>query len=164
MGLLELLDEVPHPLVIITAGKYNEPGKRGGMTAAWLSRVSYNPPLFAVAMAPTRHTYALIKEFKAFVINVVSKSLASIAKGVFGSVSGWQIDKFTECRITPISARKVNAPVIPNAALIIECKYVTEFLAGDHVLVVGEAIEAYRGASELPLVYFRGNSAELVGG
>lgn len=164
MSLFELLEEVPHPLAIVTAGKHDEPGRRGGMTAAWLSRVSYEPPLLAVSVAPTRHTYALVREFGAFAVNIVSRSLVEAAMGVFGSVSGWHVDKFVRSRIVPVSARRVVAPVIPNAALVAECRYVTEFRVGDHVLIVGEVVEAYRGTNELPVVYFRGSPAELAGG
>ncbi|MEM4854193.1 MAG: flavin reductase, partial [Sulfolobales archaeon] len=69
----EVLDLVPHPLVIVTAGDPDTPGKRGGMTAAWVTRVSWDPPLIAVAMTKGRHTYSLIKEFGAFAVHVVSK-------------------------------------------------------------------------------------------
>ncbi|MEM1508624.1 MAG: flavin reductase [Thermofilaceae archaeon] len=69
----EAFSALPQPLTIVTAGDPNKPGKRGGMTAAWVSWISVNPPLLMVAM---------------FAVNIVGKSLESAAYGVFGSVSG----------------------------------------------------------------------------
>lgn len=156
------IDLVPHPLVIVTAGDPEKPGKRGGMTAAWVSRVSWNPPLIAVAIAPTRYTYQLIKEFKAFAIHVVSRSLEKAAMEVFGSLSGRDVDKFSVAGITPAKAKSVKAPVIPTAPLILECKLVAEYPAGDHIIVVGEVVKAYRGSNEKPLVWCEDRSAEVV--
>ncbi|MEM1702377.1 MAG: hypothetical protein QXU22_01735 [Desulfurococcaceae archaeon] len=38
----QALDKIPYLLVIITAGDPEKPGKRGGMTAAWFTRVSWD--------------------------------------------------------------------------------------------------------------------------
>ncbi len=161
LSTFELLDDVPHPLAIIAAGKYDEVGKRGGMTAAWLSRVSFHPPLMAVAISPYRHTYKLIIEYRAFTINLVSKELENITMEVFGSLSGRDVDKFKACGIEPLSARRVLAPVIPKSPLVIECRYAEDFKIGDHMVVIGEVVDAYRLSDEVPLIYLKGTSARV---
>jgi flavin reductase (DIM6/NTAB) family NADH-FMN oxidoreductase RutF len=156
------LDLLPQPLAIVTAGDPEKPGKRGGMTVAWVSRVSWNPPLIAISVAPTRHTYQLIKEFKAFAVHAVSKSLERAALEVFGSLSGRSVDKFSVAGIEPAKAESVVAPIIPTAPLIMECRVVGEHTTGDHVIVVGEVVKGYRGSSEKPLIWVNSRSAEVV--
>lgn len=157
----EALELFPHPLTIITAGDPDDPSKRGGMTAAWVSRVSWDPPLIAVAMTATRHTYKLIKEYKAFAVHVISKRHEKIALEIFGSLSGRDIDKFAKAGIKPIKAKNIVAPIIPDAPIILECKLVAEYIAGDHIIVVGEVIKGYRGSVEPPLVWMNSLSFEV---
>jgi len=160
IDVFEALDLVPHPLVIVTAGDPEKPGKRGGMTAAWFTRVSWDPPLVAVAISPARYTYSLIKEFRSFAVHTVSRELERAAYEVFGSLSGRSVDKFEAAGIKPAKGRRIVAPVIPSAPLILECVLEVEYPAGDHMIVVGRVVAAYRGSGE-PLVFYRGGSAEL---
>lgn len=159
--LMELLEELPHPLALVLAGEPKTPKRRGGMAVAWLSRVSWDPPLIAISLTSSRHTYKLIKEFKCFTINLVSKSLRDLTFNVFGLLSGWEVDKFEAAGLEPGSGRSVTAPIIPNSPLIIECKLVGEFPVGDHVVVIGQVVDAYRGSSESPLIYYKGGSATI---
>ncbi|MEM0371151.1 MAG: flavin reductase family protein [Ignisphaera sp.] len=158
---LEALDLIPHPLTIVTAGDPEKPGKRGGMTAAWVSRVSWNPPLIAVSMTRSRYTYQLIKEYKAFVVHVVSKRFEKMALEIFGSLSGRDRDKFELAGIQPIKAEKVVAPIIPGMPLSIECIFVAEHVAGDHVIVIGEVVKGHKGSEEPLLVWMNGSSYEI---
>jgi flavin reductase (DIM6/NTAB) family NADH-FMN oxidoreductase RutF len=112
---MEALDYMPHPLIIVTAGDPDKPGRRGGMTAAWACRVSWDPPLVAVAIAPERFTLELIREKGEFAINVVGPSLRDAAFGVFGSVSGRQMDKFEKSGAKMVKAKSVTAPALARA-------------------------------------------------
>lgn len=158
----EALNLVPHPLTIVTAGDPDIPGKRGGMAAAWVSRVSWDPPLIAVAMTKTRHTYSLIKEFKAFAVHVVSRKFEEVAIGVFGSLSGKVLDKFTKAGIKPIRAEKVTAPIIPSMPAVMECELLAEYETGDHVIVIGEVVKGYRGSSDPPVIWVGSSTFELL--
>ena len=161
IDVFDALDLIPHPLVIVTAGDPQKPGRRGGMAAAWVSRVSWDPPLIAISMSPERFTYQLIKEFKAFAIHLVSKELEDIAMNVFGSPSGRSVDKFAKAGIEPLKAQAVTAPIIPQSPLVIECKLVAEYPAGDHVTVVGEAVKAYKTSTK-PLLIWHESKAKTI--
>jgi len=158
---MEALDYVPHPLVIVTAGDPDKPGRRGGMTAAWVSRVSWDPPLVAVAVAPERFTLELIRERGEFVVNVVGPSLREAAFGVFGSVSGRQIDKFERSGVRTVKARSVTAPALADSVISIECKLEKVVEAGDHAIVVGRVVDAYKMRDEKPLVFHLWEAREL---
>ena len=155
------LSYVPHPLVIVTVGDPGKPGKRNGMTAAWVSRVSWDPPLVMVSIAPSRYTFELLKEFKEFAINVVSKKLVEPAMEVFGAISGRDRDKFEAAGITPEKAKKILAPVLKEAPVVLECKVVNMVEAGDHMIVIGEVVEAYKNNDDEPVVQYKDAVREL---
>ncbi|MCS7105257.1 MAG: flavin reductase family protein [Thermofilaceae archaeon] len=157
----EALDLLPQPLVIVTAGEPDKPGARGGMTAAWVSRVSWDPPMLVVAMTPARYTLQLIKEKGCFAVNVVGKSLEKEAYGVFGSVSGREVDKFEKSGVKVVKAECITAPVLAEAVVALECRLEKLVEAGDHVLVVGRVVCAQKLKDEKPLVFLQFRSAEL---
>ncbi len=150
---LEALSHIPHPLVVVTVGDPDNTEKRNGMTAAWISRVSWDPPLVAVAIAPTRYTHELISTFREFALNIVSERLLDVALKVFGSVSGREQDKFKLAGIEPGKAKKIRAPIIREAPIVIECKLVSAIRTGDHTVFIGKVVAAYRNNEDKPLVW-----------
>ncbi len=103
---------LPQPLTIVTAGDCGDSGHRGGMTAAWVSRVSWDPPLLIVSIVPSRYTLALIKEYGEFVVNVVGRRLENAAYGVFGTRSGKIVDKLVESDVKFRRGEETKAPVL----------------------------------------------------
>lgn len=161
IGPMQAFDHVPHPLIIVTAGDPDKPERRGGMTAAWATRVSWDPPLIAVAFAPTRYTLHLIKEFGEFVVNVVGPSLKDAAFGVFGTRSGRDIDKFAATGVKVVKARSVKAPVLVDATVALECKVEKMVEAGDHVVVIARVVDAHKLKDEKPLVFLYGRAVPI---
>ncbi|MCD6319069.1 MAG: flavin reductase [Candidatus Desulfofervidaceae bacterium] len=123
-----------HGVYIITA---QAEGKKNGMTAAWLSQVSFNPSLLMVAIAPSRYTHGLIKSSGYFAINTLSEEQVEIAKH-FGYHSGKTMDKFEGI---PHFEAGHGSPVLKDALAYIECRLTNAVEAGDHTLFIGEAIE-----------------------
>lgn len=161
IDVFSALDLVPQPLLIVTAGDPSNPRRRGGMTVAWASRVSWNPPLFAISIGSSKYTYQLIKEYGAFAVHTVSRKLVDAAMNVFGSLSGRDVDKFKLLGVEPVKARRVTAPIIPVAPLIMECRVVSEHAVGDHALIVAEVLEAYQGSEDKPLAFLHANAVEI---
>jgi len=159
---MKALNYLPHPLVIVTAGDPDNPKKRGGMTAAWCSRVSWSPPMIMVSIAPSRYTLELIRWTKEFAINLVGESLEDAAYGVFGTKSGRYVDKFKESGVKMGRARSIKAPIIEDSTLVLECRLVKEVEAGDHVIVIGEVVDASSFKDEEPLVFLYGGSVKIM--
>jgi len=159
---IEGLDLLPQPIVIITVGDAEDPKKRNAMTAAWITRVSWDPPLVAVSIAPSRYTYELLKEYKEFAINIVSRRILNIALSVFGALSGRHVDKFSRAGVEPIKAKKIRAPVLKEAPIVIECKLIKTVEVGDHILAIGEVLAVYRNSDETPVVWFDDRPRELI--
>ncbi len=135
MGLQKIVTTyIPQGVFIVTS---RDEKTINGMTAAWVSQVSFKPTLISVSIAPQRYTYELIKKSRYFCINVLSKDQIDLAKH-FGFKSGRQVNKFEN-----ISHRFTTngCPVLEDAIAYFECKVVGEFEAGDHIIVVGEVVE-----------------------
>ncbi|MEM1604333.1 MAG: flavin reductase family protein [Zestosphaera sp.] len=158
LSVNEALTLMPLPLVIVTTESRD--GKKAGMTAAWVTQVSWKPPYVAVAIYNKWTTLKVILDRKEFAINYVSSSLAKVALEVFGSLSSAKVDKFeiaTKKYNVPINyGKSVKVPVILNAPVIIECKLLEYFEIGDHYLVVCDPVLAYRGSDEEPLAFYKG--------
>jgi flavin reductase (DIM6/NTAB) family NADH-FMN oxidoreductase RutF len=126
------------PTVLITS-KLGD--KLNVMTAAWQMPVSFTPLLVAIAIAHGRFSHKLILEGREFVISIPNSDMV---KEVLccGSYSGKNNDKFKICKLTPLKARKVNAPLIKECIGHIECKLHSHHEAGDHTIFVGEVVSA----------------------
>jgi flavin reductase (DIM6/NTAB) family NADH-FMN oxidoreductase RutF len=109
-----------------------------GMTAAWVSQVSFSPLLVMVSIAPPRYSHDLIKESGVFAINVLTSEQVDLGKR-FGYKSGRKVDKFAGLDyLTGVT----GAPILPQAYAFLELKLVDTFPAGDHTLFIGEVLDA----------------------
>lgn len=112
--------------------------KINGMTAAWVSQVSFNPVLVMVSIAPTRYSHDLIKESGVMAVNILTSEQMELAKR-FGYKSGRKVDK---CAGLEWITGATGAPILPQAYAYLDLKVVSTFPAGDHTLFVGEVVEA----------------------
>lgn len=125
----------PMRVVLITSRRGE---KENVMAAAWCFPLSAEPPLFGVSVTKGRHSYGMIKEGKAFGINLVGKEMEKEALGA-GRISGRERDKFAELGIRK-EYGKLGIPLLKDSYASIECRLVKEVELGDHVLFVGEAV------------------------
>ncbi len=112
------------------------------ITIAWLIPVSVRPPLVAMSIRPTHHSYGLIQETGEFVINVAPYEIAQQAL-FCGRRSGRDVEKFDATGLTPGRAQMVRPPTIEECIGHLECRVVQDVEAGDHRLVVAEVLAAY---------------------
>lgn len=111
-------------------------GKPNGMTVAWFTPVSRDPPLMVVAISPRRYTYELIKQTRDFTLNILDLKLIGEAE-FFGNVSGRDVDKFSKSKLTLSKSRSIKSPYISEAVTVLECSLYADYPAGDHQLIVG---------------------------
>ncbi len=129
----------PKIVSLITSGSFD---KGNVMAASWNTPVSFNPPLFAVAVAPERYTYGLIKKYGEFGVNFLPFELSEKIYRV-GDVSGRDLDKFSEFNLTKFRGKYIKAPLIEESLSAFECKVVKEVETGDHTLFIGEVLQAW---------------------
>lgn len=126
-----------HPKLVVLVVSVGREGRANVMPAAWVTPVSADPPLVAVAVSPRRHTYKLIRETGEFTLNPVEASMLRLVEDT-GSSSGSEVDKFKAYSIETLSPLTVKAPCIKDALACIECVVSAEYPCGDHSLFIGE--------------------------
>ncbi|MEM4679012.1 MAG: flavin reductase family protein [Candidatus Jordarchaeales archaeon] len=100
------------------------------------------PPMVAVSIGFQRESYRMIKESGEFVVNVPPSKL--VKEVLFcGTISGRDVDKFSETGLTAAPARRVRAPIIAECIAHLECKVEKTVEAGDHMVFIGRVLEAY---------------------
>lgn len=130
----------PTPVVMVSCGstldEYNI------ITIAWTGTVNSDPPMCSISIRPTRHSYDIIKRTGAFVINLVNKDLAAFADWC-GVRSGKKYSKFMETGLTPTRATKVNAPMIEESPVNLECKVTQIIPLGTHDMFLAEIVAVH---------------------
>ncbi|MBK6898970.1 MAG: flavin reductase [bacterium] len=127
------LQLLPSPVVIVGAA---DGPLRGGLTAAWVIRVSTAPPLLAVAVSPLRHTHGLLHDGGEFTISVLREEQVEVARR-FGLQSGRDLDKWLGTDSVTMGG---GAPALRDCAARLLCRLIGRHLAGDHEVLVGEVL------------------------
>lgn len=126
----------PVPAVMVSCGTMEE---KNIITVAWTGTVNSDPAMTYVSIRPSRHSYQIIKERGEFVINLVTEQLA-YACDACGVKSGRDIDKFAEMRLTAKKGEKVDAPIIYESPVNIECKVKQIIPLGTHDMFLAEVV------------------------
>lgn len=127
----------PTPTVIVSA--YDEDGKADACTLAFYMINSHNPPCVTIAINATqkRKTLKDILETKAFVLAFPNINQIKEAD-YLGVETGYNADKLKNVGFTTSKAKTVNAPVINEMLLSIECEVVHTATVGSHTMITGE--------------------------
>lgn len=129
-----LLEFLENPVVVVAA---SHGGVRNGMTAAWVTQVSLQPRLVAVAIAPTRFTHRLVEGSGAFALSVLRRYQADVARDL-GRRSG--ADGPDKLRGFTLGVRETGSPILEDAGAFVDCRVVARHVTGDHTLFVGEVV------------------------
>lgn len=127
----------PLPAALVSCGK--TPDEFNVLTISWLGTLCSNPPMCYISVRRERKSYEIIKANREFVINLTNEALAYAADWC-GVRSGRDYNKFKEMKLTPLMAEKVNAPIIKEAPLCIECRVKEIVTLGTHDMFISEVI------------------------
>jgi flavin reductase (DIM6/NTAB) family NADH-FMN oxidoreductase RutF len=127
----------PMPVTLVGA---NVQGKANFAAIAWVNRICYEPPMVAIGLRSSRHTYKGIMENRSF--SVCHPSVELLDKTDYcGIVSGSKVDKSALFKI--FYGELKTAPMIEECPYCLECKLFTTVHLGTHELIVGEIVSAY---------------------
>jgi flavin reductase (DIM6/NTAB) family NADH-FMN oxidoreductase RutF len=127
----------PMPMVLVGA-VVNE--KANFMAVGWVSRVNFNPPMIAVALGKMHYTNKGIHKNKAFSVNIPGMDLMEKVD-YCGLVSGEKSDKSEVFDV--FYGEELNAPMIRQCPLCMECKLVNAVDLPSNTLFIGEIINTY---------------------
>ena len=127
----------PTETVVVSA--FDKDGKAEACTLAFYMVSSHIPPCVTIAINATqrRKTLASILENKAFVLSFPSADQVKEAD-YLGVESGYNTDKLANVGFTTTNGERVNAPIINEMKLSLECEVVHTVTVGSHIQVTGE--------------------------
>lgn len=127
----------PLPAIMVSCG--STPDEYNIFTASWVGTICTNPPMCYVSIRPERHSYGIIKRDMEFVLNVTTQDLA-FATDWCGVRSGRDYNKFDEMKLTPAKASVVDAPIIEESPLNIECRVKEILSLGSHDMFIADVV------------------------
>ena len=136
---------VPCPVVLLSVRGAKTPNI---ITLSWVANVCSKPPTVVVGIRPERYSYDMVKEAGEFVLNIPSADL--LEESIFaGTKSGRDHDKFSESGLTATKASKIDAPMIDECPINIECKTKQVISLGAHDLFIAEVLAVHIDESVL---------------
>lgn len=126
----------PIPPVLVSCGTPEAPNV---FTVAWAGIVNTHPPRVSISVRPSRHSYGLIQESGAFVINLPTTALAR-AVDWCGVKSGRDVNKFEAIGLTALPASQVGCPLVGESPVNLECKVFQQIPLGTHDLFLADVV------------------------
>ena len=126
----------PVPPVMVSLGDME---RSNIITVAWCGITNTVPPKTYISVRPSRYSYEILKEKKEFVINLTPSSLAKKADWC-GTYTGRKVDKFEKCSFTKEKATKVDAPMIGECPISIECRVTDIIPLGSHDMFLADIV------------------------
>ncbi len=123
----------PKSRVIVSVRDKN--GKDNALVVACCCNCSISPPMVMVGIMPSKYSYHMIKENPSFVVNLVSKNQRDIYN-YLGSVSGRDEDKLD--KINKRDGDVVNASILTDCPVNIECTVINSIITGSHEMFIGK--------------------------
>ena len=132
----------PIPAVLVTCR--DEEGNDNVMTAAWAGTICSDPVMVSVSIRKERYSHDIIMRRKEFVICLTNRKLTRYTDYV-GVRSGRDINKFAlpdELHVTKAKAQNVDAPLIAESPVCLECKVTQVLELGSHDMFIAQVVSA----------------------
>ena len=126
----------PVPPCMVTCGTQDEANI---ITVAWTGIINTHPPKVSISVRPSRHSYKIIRDRGEFVINLTSQELVKSAD-FCGVHTGAKVDKFARCGLHKEEATEVQAPLIAESPLALECRVTDVLPLGSHDLFLADVV------------------------
>ena len=123
----------PSPALLVSCR--SKEGKNNALAVGFASNVSINPQIIMIGVVPSHYSYKLIEESGEFVINFPTEDY--MKEYLFlGTKSGKDMDKFEAMNIKWKDGDVVNAPIMTDCAVALECKVLSSAQpnGSDHVI------------------------------
>ena len=112
-------------------------GRNNALVVGFAANVSLDPVMVMVGIVPSRYSHHMVKESGCFVINLPKKGYEK-EYNYLGSKSGRDEDKFAAMDIKWADAEYVDAPILTDCPVSIECSVIDSMQPGTHELFIGK--------------------------
>lgn len=137
---------LPRPMVLV--GCRDKDGRNNALAVAYCGNCSYAPPMVMVGIVPSRYSYHIIKETGCFTVNLASEDTRELFD-YMGSHSGQDEDKFAACQVNWRDGDMVDAPLLEDCPVNIECTVVDSLLTGSHEMFIGKVEKVHAAPAVL---------------
>jgi len=145
-GIRTVVGHYATGVAIITAIDGDEPV---GMACNSFTSVSLDPALVLFCAAKSSSTWPRIQAAKKWAANILTEDGEEICR-LFAQKGA---DRFAHLSYT---TGRTGAPLLDEAIAFVDCETIDEHDAGDHVIVVGRALELGYASEGKPLLFYRG--------
>ena len=129
----------PTPCVLVVSGDMN---LASIIMVAWAGIVNAEPPMLGISVRPQTHSYALIKGYGEFTVNIPHEDMLRQID-VCAMMTGTSSDKFAYSKLTKLPSKKVTPPIIGESIVSLECEVHETHALGSHALVIGEIVQVH---------------------
>ncbi|MFC9505279.1 flavin reductase family protein [Streptomyces sp. NPDC057002] len=147
----DILGRFTTGVVLVTADTAEGPK---GMAVNSFTSVSLTPPLVALCAADTSSTWPAIREAGSFAVTILGDQHAELCR-LFSAKGA---DRFAA---GAWSTTRAGHPIPADGLGWLDCRITTLHPAGDHELVIAEALEGALTAQAGPLVFHAGRFTAL---
>lgn len=144
---LEFVTSIPAPMFLVTTYKTN--GKTNACMQSWatFTTADKGSRFFAILSSVNKggHLYQTLLEQKCAVVNFLSVDLYEKAMTTIQK-NQWEADELAESGLTAVKAEKVDAPMVDECFMNLECRlaWEKEIVPGDdHVMVCLEVVNVH---------------------
>ncbi len=130
-----------YPAPAVVASAYDKDGNADCCTLAFATMCSHHPPAVMIAINTTlkRKTLKSILDKREFVIGFPSAEHVAEAD-YFGIASGYDTRKIEDVGFTAKKAEVVDAPIINEFKVSLECRVIHLADVGSHTQITGEIV------------------------
>ena len=150
------------PVVLVTSAGPKRPNI---MVMTWHMMMEFEPPLIGCIISNRNGTFEIVRKTKECVINVPTAELAEQVVGC-GNVHGRRGDKFSRFGLTPVPASCVQAPLIAECYVNLECVLVDRSMVEKYNMFIFEVRKAWIDPKKKRprTIHHRGNGVFFVAG
>jgi len=133
--ITQALQRIPYGLYVV--GSLHD-GVPATMIANWVSQVSFHPPCVAIAVEHDSKMRGYVESSGFFCVNILPAGSTETAKAFL---------KSPEATGGKIGGREFvsalhGTPFLKDAGAAFECRVTTTHVTGDHLLIIGEVMDA----------------------
>ena len=138
----------PSPAALIVS--IDEHKKPNIMTAGEVFNIGLkNPAIIGIALRKATYTHSLITKSAQFTVNFPTVAILDKVDSI-GMVSGRNgLDKFSEYGLTALKSSVIEAPIIEECPVNLECRLLSVTVTGDHDLFLGEVVAMHADSDKV---------------
>ena len=138
----------PAPAVVVSA--FDENGQADCCTLAFATMCSHQPPAVMIAINTTLKRKTLTDILKTNEFCLAFPDINQVSEvDYMGFASGYDTDKIKDVNFTFKKAEKVNAPIIEEFKVSLECRIIHIAEVGSHTQITGEIVNVQADESVL---------------